>query len=121
MENKEFCVATDRFDLKAEEVAFIYKLRLDIEIFFGWWKQHLKVYRLIARSPNGLMAQIIRGLITYLLLAIYYHEEHQEKVRIQDVRELRITMHNEIIQVMAEYENDATTETSAEYPAHASP
>jgi hypothetical protein len=67
------------------------------------------------------MAQIMGGLITYLLLAIYCHEEHQEKVSIQRVRELRIAIHNEIIQMMAEYENDAKTETSTEYPAHASP
>ena len=121
VENKEFYVATDRFDLKAEEIALIYKLRWDIEIFFGWWKQHLKVYHLIARSPNGLMAQIMGGLITYLLLAIYCHEEHKEKVSIQRVRELRIAIHNEIIQMMAEYESDVKTATSTEYPAHASP
>ena len=60
------------FDLwQAEEVAYIYKLRWDIEIFFGWWKRHLKVYHLIARSQYGLMVQILAGLITYLLIAIY--------------------------------------------------
>jgi len=79
------------------------------------------VYHLIARSPNGLMAQILGGLITYLLLAIYCHEEHKEKVSIQRVRELRIAIHNEIIQMMAEHDNHAKTATSAEHPAHASP
>lgn len=72
-------MATDRFDLSAADVALAYKLRWDIEIFFGWWKQHLNVYHLIARTPQGLMAQILGGLITYLLLAIYCHEEHKEK------------------------------------------
>jgi len=38
--------------------------------FFGWWKQHLNVYPLIARSPYGFMVQVLGGLITYLLLAI---------------------------------------------------
>ena len=57
-------VATDRHDLTAEEVAFAYKLRWNIEIFFGWWKKcHLKVYRLISRSNYGLMVQILAGLI----------------------------------------------------------
>lgn len=51
---------------------------------------HLNVYHLIARSPKGLMAQILGGLITYLLLAIYCHEEHNERVSINSVRELRI-------------------------------
>lgn len=92
---KEYWVATDRHDLSAEEVAMVYKLRWNIEIFFGWWKRHLKVYHLIARSPHGLMVQILAGLITYLLLAIYCHEQHNEKVSIKRVRELRIKIKNE--------------------------
>lgn len=92
---KEYWIATDRHDLSAEEVAMVYKLRWNIEIFFGWWKRHLKVYHLIARSPHGLMVQILAGLITYLLLAIYCHEQHREKVSITRVRELRIKIKNE--------------------------
>ena len=92
---KEYWVATDRHDLSAEEVAMAYKLRWNIEIFFGWWKRHLKVYHLIARSPHGLMVQMLAGLITYLLLAIYCHEQHNEKVSIKRVRELRIKIKNE--------------------------
>ena len=70
IEDKNYWVATDRFDLTAENVALVYKLRWDIEKFFSWWKRHLKVYHLFARSRNGLMVQILSGLITYLLLAI---------------------------------------------------
>jgi len=73
----------------------IYKLRWEIEKFFGWWKRHLRVYHLIARSEYGLMVQILAGLITYLLLAIYCHQKHNEKVSIQRVRELRIKIQNE--------------------------
>ena len=91
----KYWVATSRFDLTAEQIAFIYKLRWDIEIFFGWWKRHLRVYHLIARSAYGLMVQILSGLITYLLLAIYCREQHNEKVSIKRVRELRIKIQNE--------------------------
>ena len=93
--NKEYWVATDRYDLSAEEVALVYKLRWNIETFFGWWKRHLKVYHLIARSKHGLMVQILSGLITYLLLAIYCREQHNEKVSIKRVRELRCKIKNE--------------------------
>jgi hypothetical protein len=91
----KYWVATSRHDLTAEQIAHIYKLRWDIEIFFGWWKRHLRVYHLIARSEYGLMVQIIAGLITYLLLAIYCREQHNEKVSIKRVRELRIKIQNE--------------------------
>jgi len=68
-----------------------------IEIFFGWWKKHLRVYHLIARSEYGLMVQILAGLITYLLFAIYCNDYHNEKVSIQRVRDLRIKIKNESI------------------------
>ena len=76
-------------------MAQVYKLRWNIETFFGWWKRHLKVYHLIARSEYGLMVQILGGLITYLLLAIYCREQHQEPVSIRRVRELRNQIANE--------------------------
>jgi len=91
----KYWVATSRYDLTADQIALIYKLRWDIEKFFAWWKRHLKVYHLIARSEYGLMVQILSGLITYLLLAIYCHEHHNEKVSIKRVRELRIKIQNE--------------------------
>lgn len=95
--NVKYWIATNRHDLTAEQVATAYKLRWDIENFFAWWKRHLKVYHLIARSEYGLMVQILSGLITYLLLAIYCYEEHNEKVSIKRVRQLRIKIHNELL------------------------
>jgi len=91
----DYWIATNRYDLSGEEIALAYKLRWDIENFFAWWKRHLKVYHLIARSEYGLMVQILSGLITYLLLAIYCHENYNEKVNIKRVRELRIQIQNE--------------------------
>ena len=96
VDNIDYWVATDRRDLSAEQIAFIYKLRWQIEKFFAWWKRHLKVYHLIARTEYGLMVQILSGLITYLLLAIYCHNNYQERVSIKRVRELRIKIHNEL-------------------------
>ena len=95
VDNTKYWVATSRYDLSAEQIALIYKLRWDIEKFFAWWKRHLKVYHLIARSEYGLMVQILGGLITYLLLAIYCRQQHNEKVSIKRVRELRIKIQNE--------------------------
>ena len=92
----DYWIATDRRDLTAEQIAEIYKLRWNIENFFAWWKRHLRVYHLIARSQYGLMVQILAGLITYLLLAIYCHEKHGEQVSIKRVRELRLQIQNEL-------------------------
>lgn len=97
--DKKYWIATDRFDLSAEQVAMVYKLRWEIEKFFTWWKRHLKVYHLFARSRNGLMVQILSGLITYLLLAIYCQEQHGEPVSINRVRQLRNQIRNEAMRL----------------------
>lgn len=96
VEGSTFYVATDRRDLSAEQIATIYKLRWNIETFFKWWKQHLKVYHLIAQSKYGLMVQIMAGLITYLLMSIYCHEQFKEKVSVKRIRQLRTTILNEL-------------------------
>lgn len=106
VKNVDYWIATDRLDLSAENVANIYKLRWDIETFFGWWKRHLKVYHLIARSNYGLMVQIMAGLITYLLLAIYCHEQYKEKVSIKRLRELRIAIQNDLLEYHQEIDRN---------------
>ena len=93
--NVDYWIATDRHDLSAEQIAFAYKLRWNIETFFGWWKRHLKVYHLISRSKYGLMVQMLAGLITYILLAIYCHDEYQEYVSVKRLREICIKIRNE--------------------------
>ncbi len=97
--NKKYWVATDRFDLTADQITLIYKLRWNVESFFAWWKRHMRVYHIISRSKHGLMIQILSGLITYLLLAIYCNNEFGEKVNIKRVRELQIKIANEIRQL----------------------
>jgi hypothetical protein len=86
---KIFWVATDRADLTAEEIAFIYSLRWEIEKLFSWWKRHLKVYHLISRDRHGMLLQLLAGLITYLLLVLYCYQLYGEKPSIQRLRELR--------------------------------
>lgn len=93
--NVDYWIATDRHDLSAEQIAFAYKLRWKLEVFFGWWKRHLKVYHLISRSKYGLMVQMLAGLITYILLAIYCHDEYQEHVSVKRLREICIKIRNE--------------------------
>jgi hypothetical protein len=48
------------------------------------------------------MVQILSGLITYLLLAIYCREQHGESVSIRRVRQLRNQIRNEVTQQAAE-------------------
>jgi len=95
IEGIDYWIATNRFDLEADQIAEAYRLRWQVESFFAWWKRHLSVYHILARSEYGLKVQIFAGLITYLLLAIYCQQEHGEKVSIKRIRELRNQIVNE--------------------------
>jgi len=94
--NVKYLIATDRHDLTAEQIALAYKLRWDTEKFFQWWKKHLRVYHLIARSEYGVMVQLLAGLITYLLMAIYCRRHYNESVSVLRLRQIRIAIRNEL-------------------------
>ena len=53
------------------------------------------------------MVQIIAGLITYLLLEIYCHQQFNEKVSIKRVRQLRIQIQNELRAATYDAPNDS--------------
>ena len=115
----KYWIATSRYDLSAEQIATAYKLRWDIENFFAWWKRHLKVYHLIARSEHGLMVQILAGLITYLLLTIYCHQKYNEKVTIKRVRQLRIVIQNQLRSTGSEYQNYLNLKNQTKFSTNA--
>ena len=52
----------------AQEIAELYKTRWQIELFFRWVKQTLKIRRFLGTSLNAIRAQIAAALIAYLLL-----------------------------------------------------
>jgi len=61
---------TNNFTLSAETIAALYKARWEIELFFKWIKQNLKVKTFYGTSPNAVKTQIWIAMIVYLILAI---------------------------------------------------
>jgi len=64
-------LATNDMDASALTIARRYKDRWQIELFFKWIKQHLKIKRFLGQSENAVHTQILTALIAYLLLALY--------------------------------------------------
>jgi putative transposase len=54
----------------AEDIAALYKRRWQIELFFKWIKQNLKMKRFVGRSENAVLIQILTAMIAYLLLKL---------------------------------------------------
>lgn len=71
---KELTFVTNLMKFSSEEIAWLYKRRWDIELFFKWIKQHCKIKTLIGHSENAVRLQMITGIITYLLLRLTWHE-----------------------------------------------
>ena len=67
--DKEYRYVTNAHHLKALEVAEIYKERWQIELFFKWIKQNLKIKTFFGTSRNAVLTQVWIALCVYLLIA----------------------------------------------------
>jgi len=68
--NKRLVFLTNHFDIPALTVANIYKQRWQVELFFKWIKQHLRIKTFYGTSFNAVKSQIWVALCIYLLVAI---------------------------------------------------
>ena len=68
-ENKILSFITNNFHLVAATIAAIYKARWEIELFFKWIKQNLRIKTFLGTSRNAVLTQIWTAMIYHLLLA----------------------------------------------------
>jgi len=71
---KHYKFLTNNFHLSAKTITDIYKDRWQIEQFFKWIKQNLKIKKFFGTSENAVMTQIWIAAITMLLLAFYKYK-----------------------------------------------
>jgi len=67
---RTFVFLTNNMELKATEIAMLYKNRWMVELFFKWVKQHLKIKSFWGTSENAVRIQIYSAIISYCLVAI---------------------------------------------------
>ncbi len=67
--DKKIVFVTNNFKLAASTIAAIYKSRWQIELFFKWIKQNLKIKSFLGASKNAVMSQVWVAMCYYLLLA----------------------------------------------------
>jgi hypothetical protein len=68
--NKDLIFLTNNFDLPSSTVAQLYKCRWQIELFFKWIKQHLRIKSFYGRSVNAVKTQVWIAISVYVLVAI---------------------------------------------------
>ena len=69
---------TNNTTLPALTIAALHKSRWQVELFFKWIKQHLRIKRFLGTSENAVKTQIWCAVSTYVLIAIVKKELHLE-------------------------------------------
>ncbi len=67
---KSFCFLTNNFSLPALTIAKLYKCRWQVELFFKWIKQHLRIKSFYGTSENAVKTQVWIAVSIYVLVAI---------------------------------------------------
>ena len=78
-QEREFVFLTNATHLTAEQVADLYKSRWQIELFFKWLKQHLKIKKFWGITENAVRIQIYTAICTYCLVAIMQQQMQLNK------------------------------------------
>lgn len=89
---KHYVFLTNNFKLAAKTIADIYKARWQVELFFKWIKQNLKIKSFIGTSKNAVMTQIWIALCVYLLLAFIKFQSKLKKSMQQILRLLQLNL-----------------------------
>lgn len=89
---KHYVFLTNNFKLSAGTIADIYKSRWQVELFFKWIKQNLKIKSFIGTSRNAVMTQIWIALCVYLMLAYLRFQSKLIKSMQQLLRLLQLNL-----------------------------
>jgi transposase len=107
---KRFKFLTNNFTLPALTIALIYKSRWQVELFFKWIKQHLRIKAFYGTSENAVKTQIWIAVSVYVLVAIVRKRLGLEASLYQILQILSVTLFEKtpILQALqaSDFEND---------------
>ena len=90
--DKHYIFLTNHFKLAAKTIANIYKARWQVELFFKWIKQNLKIKSFDGTTKNAVMTQIWIAMCVFLLLAFIKFQSKLTKSMQQIVRLLQLNL-----------------------------
>lgn len=89
---KKFVFLTNNFSLPAIKIAELYQHRWQVELFFKWIKQHLRIKSFYGLSPNAVHTQIWIAVSVYVLIAIIRKELKIDKTMAEVLQVLSVTL-----------------------------
>lgn len=89
---RTFTYLTNNFEIKAKDIALLYKNRWQVELFFKWIKQHLHIQSFWGITENAVRIQIFTAISAYCLVAIVEHDLHLNRSTFDVLRILSISL-----------------------------
>lgn len=89
---KTIRVVTNDLEAPVEDIAALYKARWQIELFFRWIKQNLRIKRFLGVSENAVAIQIFTALIAYLILRATYQTQNAVRSCLTFTRLVRLNL-----------------------------
>ena len=89
---KHYVFISNQFSWSANTIADIYKQRWQVELFFKWIKQNLKIKAFLGNTENAVMTQVMAALCVYLLLAFLKFQSKIDKSLQQIIRLLQLNL-----------------------------
>jgi hypothetical protein len=115
-DGKVLVFLTNNFDLPAEVIAQLYKLRWRVELFFKWIKQNLRIKHFFGTSDNAVKTQVWIAICVYVLVAIIRKELH---IDLSLSQILQIVSVNAFEQVpLAELITNTQSQDESSYPSN---
>jgi len=96
VEQRSLVFLTNNFELEPENICELYRRRWQIELFFKWLKQHLRIRQFYGRSENAIRCQIWAAICSYLLVALARQELQIERSLYEMLQILSVSAFEEI-------------------------
>ncbi len=91
-QKREFVFLTNATHISALQVAELYKNRWQVELFFKWLKQHLKIKKFWGVTENAVRIQVYAAICTYCLVAIVQHDMQPDRSTYEVLQILSISL-----------------------------
>jgi hypothetical protein len=108
---KTLVFLTNCFSLEAMEIAKLYKCRWQVELFFKWIKQHLRIKAFFGTSENAVKTQIWIAVSVYVLVAIIKKQLKLELSLYTILQILSVTLFEKVSILQVLMEADCKIET----------
>ena len=99
--NNHLVFVTNNFSLPPLTIARLYKCRWQVELFFKWIKQHLRIKAFYGTSPNAVKTQVWIAISIYVLVAIMKKELYIDRNLSEILQILSITLFEKVPVIQA--------------------